>query len=226
MKNLTLCNLFYIIEQIFVNIRSKIINNPVNYFQGIRSDSVLKLKDNIAVEYFENKALVLNLNSRILLELDIKESWVLSQIISNFSLKQLTENYINKFSMLIDKGIKDVMLICGKFWDQQLLCPVKNTLKGVFMDNTYYIQNPDVNIREEDEDGALLFNPDMDQVQLVSKTGFYIWKLCAKEHSVTDIVNAFKNDYDEVPEQEVIADVEEFINKMAGAGFLGTVDKS
>ena len=65
--------------------------------------------------------------------------------------------------------------------------------------------------REEDEDGALLFNPDMDQVQLASKTGFYIWKLCAKECTVSDIINAFENDYDDVPEQEVILVVEDFI---------------
>ena len=192
----------------------------------LSSDVVLKLKKHIVIEYFDEGALVLNLNNRAITEFDTRESWLLKQINGQRSLQQVVEKFADQFSLTPDQGLEKSIKICFNFWSKYLLYAVKGKLKGVFMDNTYYIQNPDVNIREEDEDGALLFNPDTDQVQLVSRTGFYIWKLCAGEHTVTEIVNAFKEDYEEVPEQEVVSDVEEFINKMVETGFLGMVDKS
>ncbi len=162
-----------------------------------------------------------------MMEFDTRESWLLSQIDGQVTLKQLVDKYADKFSTTREaKGMKDVLEICNTLWHKKILCSMTGKIEGDYMDNTYYIQNPDVNIREEDEDGALLFNPDTDQVQLTSKTGFYIWKLCAKECTVNDIVNAFKNDYDEVPGQEVISDVEEFINKMVESGFIGIIEKS
>ena len=40
----------------------------------------------------------------------------------------------------------------------------------------HYHCNPDVVLREEDESGALLFNPDTNQVKVVNATGLFIWK--------------------------------------------------
>jgi len=84
-----------------------------------------------------------------------------------------------------------------------------------------YVQNPDVNLREEDEDGALLFNPDTGRVQLLNSTGLYIWKLCADGHTTSEIIAAFRSDFDEVPEDKITADVELFISQMMDSGFIG-----
>ena len=73
-------------------------------------------------------------------------------------------------------------------------------------------------------DGALLFNPDTDRVQLLNNTGLYIWKLCTDGCTAREIVAAFKADFDEVPEDEVMADVEEFINQMLDSGFIGILE--
>ena len=40
------------------------------------------------------------------------------------------------------------------------------------------IRNPDVVLREEDQDGALLFNPDTNQIRVINPTGLFIWKHC------------------------------------------------
>ena len=74
-----------------------------------------------------------------------------------------------------------------------------------------YIQNPDVNIREESDSGALLFNPDTNQVQVLNRSGKYIWKMCEKGCTITDIIDAIKADFDDVPDGDVEKDVEEFI---------------
>ena len=38
-----------------------------------------------------------------------------------------------------------------------------------------YYRNPDVVIHEEDPDGALVYNPDTDQIKVINQTGFFIW---------------------------------------------------
>jgi len=40
-----------------------------------------------------------------------------------------------------------------------------------------YSQNPDVVLREE-PDGALLFNPDTNQIRVINTTGLFIWRAC------------------------------------------------
>jgi len=37
-----------------------------------------------------------------------------------------------------------------------------------------YLCNPDVVLREEDEDGGLLFNPDTNQIRVLNHTGLFI----------------------------------------------------
>lgn len=187
---------------------------------------MLKLKRNIIVEYFDKNALALNLENREVMEFNKKDSWLIAMINRHNSIEQLAEKYIDEFSIPPDQGMETIIKMCKRLWNRNILYAINSKQQGEFMNNTYYIQNPDINVREEDEDGALLFNPDTDQVRMITKTGFYIWGLCSKEHSVSDIVTAFKNDYDDVPEQEIVADVEEFINKMLDAGFLGIVDNS
>ena len=56
-----------------------------------------------------------------------------------------------------------------------------------------YIRNNDVVLREEDPDGALLFNPDTNQIRVLNKTGLFIWKLCDGKHDLSSIVKAVQD---------------------------------
>ena len=88
--------------------------------------------------------------------------------------------------------------------------------------NIDYTINPDVVLREEDLDGALLFNPDTNDVQILNSTGLFIWKLCKISQSFSSIIKAVKDSFDRVPEDKVEAEVREFIQSMTDSGFLGT----
>jgi hypothetical protein len=88
----------------------------------------------------------------------------------------------------------------------------------------WYIQNPDVVLREEDPDGGLLFNPDTNQVKVVNTTGLFIWKLCDGKHSLAAIAAALQEAFDDAPLDAVHQDVEEFINGMVATGFIGQVE--
>ncbi len=85
------------------------------------------------------------------------------------------------------------------------------------------IRNPDVVLREEDPDGALLFNPDTNQIRVINTTGFFIWKHCDGKKDMPAIVSALKKTFDGVPEAEVETQVNDFLNDMKKNGFIGNI---
>jgi hypothetical protein len=90
--------------------------------------------------------------------------------------------------------------------------------------NQRFLCNPEVVLREEDEDGGLLFNPDTNQVKIINTTGLFIWKQLIGGGTVPAIVDALQRSFEEVPQAEVLNDVQEFIQTMFRTGFVGEVE--
>ena len=87
------------------------------------------------------------------------------------------------------------------------------------------VRNPDVVLREEDPDGALLFNPDTNQIRVINTTGLFIWKHCDGKKDLPAIVAALKKAFRDVPEAEVDGQVKAFVDDMQVNGFLNTPKK-
>jgi hypothetical protein len=87
------------------------------------------------------------------------------------------------------------------------------------------IRNPDVVLREEDPDGALLFNPDTNQIRVINPTGLFIWKHCDGKKHLPAIISALKKTFANVPEAEVDGQVNAFVDDMKANGFLGVPGK-
>jgi hypothetical protein len=83
------------------------------------------------------------------------------------------------------------------------------------------IQNPEVILREVDEDGALLFNPDTNRVRVVNRTGLFIWNLCEKGLDLPSILSELREAFDQVPEAEVPDQVTGYLSEMVRSGFIG-----
>jgi hypothetical protein len=88
----------------------------------------------------------------------------------------------------------------------------------------FYQCNPDVVLREEDEDGGLLYNPDTNQVKIINTTGLFIWKQCSSQSTLPAIVAALEQSFDEIPPGAVAGDVQQFLAEMLQSGFIGTVN--
>jgi hypothetical protein len=89
---------------------------------------------------------------------------------------------------------------------------------------TRYLCNPDVVLREEDEDGGLLFNPDTSQVKVVNTTGLFIWKQFGTAAQLETVAEALLKNFEEVPIQEFRQDLNEFLEDMIQSGFIGSVE--
>lgn len=88
-------------------------------------------------------------------------------------------------------------------------------------DTTQYIVNPDVSCREEGPDGALLFNPDTDDVLVINVTGLLIWRALAEPRTLQEVADRLLEQCKNVPEGEVAQDVGEFIEQLVEKGFIG-----
>lgn len=87
--------------------------------------------------------------------------------------------------------------------------------------NKIYVQNSDIALREEDESGSLLFNPDTGEVLVINDTGRFIWDLCEESITIHAIVVEFNEAYDDLPEN-LLEDVEAYITTMTKGGFIAT----
>jgi len=86
-----------------------------------------------------------------------------------------------------------------------------------------YQVNPEVVLREEDPDGALLFNPDTNDVKVLNTSGLCIWKTCADKSSRERIIEALRENFDQVPEDQVESEVDGFLSALEQSGFINKV---
>ena len=83
--------------------------------------------------------------------------------------------------------------------------------------------NPDVSFRQEDEDGAILFNPDTDGLKVVNPTGIVIWRFLAQPHTQAEVIAHLLEAFDGAPESQVAGDAEAFIKDLVQGGFIGSL---
>ena len=63
------------------------------------------------------------------------------------------------------------------------------------------IANPFIVLREEFDDWAILFDPDMGNAFGINPTGVFIWKLLDGNHSEKDIVEKLREEAEDVPDE-------------------------
>ncbi len=84
------------------------------------------------------------------------------------------------------------------------------------------LANPLIVLRKdfEDDDWAILFDPDKGDAYGLNPVSVFIWQRLDGKHSVADILEELRTQYDEVPE-EAEAHVREFIDQLMNKGLAG-----
>lgn len=176
-------------------------------------------------------ALVLRLCDRHLFDLSPTAKCVLELCNGQNTAAQVAEKLGADFKIPTCEALTDTLELCAKLADQDIIETVNPNLNDkeafVMADSIRYIKNPDVVLREEDEDGALLFNPDTNQTQILNTTGLFIWIQCDGVHDFDEIVVAIQQKFEDdvPPAEEVTKDVREFIERMRAVGFIGTIEQ-
>ena len=86
-----------------------------------------------------------------------------------------------------------------------------------------YLANSDVSCREEGPDeGAILFNPDTDTILVINPTGLLLWRALEEQPRTQDeLVAHLLENCDDVPTDQVAADVEAFLQALQPGEFIG-----
>jgi len=85
-----------------------------------------------------------------------------------------------------------------------------------------WIANPEVVLRVESDEWALLFDPESGQVVGVNPVGAAVWKLMDGKNSPAQIAEQVKNDFTDAPES-ILEEIHTFFNSLVERGFIGKV---
>jgi hypothetical protein len=184
------------------------------------------LQKEAAIEDFEDGSLMLLCLQQKIIELNPSARRVISLMDGKRNLRQVIEKVARDHKLKEKDVSRDIQELVMDLGEQGAIKPlVKVTLRRrKKMDkSSSLLGNPDVSLREED-DGALLFNADTNALLVINPIGLVIWKF-TKVHPRTraDIVAHLKEACEDVPSEQVEADVDKFIVELQSKGFIGEV---
>jgi Coenzyme PQQ synthesis protein D (PqqD) len=193
---------------------------------------VFRLGPAIAIQGFEEGALLLRLGDRHVFELNPVAQFILAQTDGLRSTGQIAAIVAQAFGIPEQEAVRDILDLYSELIGRELIELAEpdqhhkeyQPVEGSSDKAVRYIRNPDVVLREEGTDGGLFFNPDTSQVKVVNFSGLFIWQQCDGTHDLVELVTALQEAFDEIPADRVVQDVEDFVADMVEAGFIGTME--
>ena len=80
--------------------------------------------------------------------------------------------------------------------------------------------NPMVVLREEFDDWALLFDPDVNEIYVADPVSVFIWKHLDGNHTAGDILEELRRNCDDVP-KDALSHIDGFIQDLEKKGLAG-----
>lgn len=83
------------------------------------------------------------------------------------------------------------------------------------------IPGPQISLREEFDDWALLFNPDSGQAVGLTPSGVTIWKSMKEGKDLNGIIATFQDEYEDLPE-DLQLEIKQFCDEIVRLGYAQT----
>lgn len=200
----------------------------------IAADTVFSLSPQVVLEGFEEGALLLRLKDYHLFELNATAYFILARTDGQRTAAQIASALAEAFEIPEAEGLADTLALYEHLARQGVVEAVKPpsgkeeniAVEETMSPSVRYMRNPDVVLREEDEDGGLLFNPDTGQVKLVNPTGLFIWRQCDGSRNLEEIASALREAFEGAPQDRLVEDVRDFLKGMVDTGFIGIVEET
>jgi hypothetical protein len=185
------------------------------------------LRDEVAIEDFEEGSLVLLCEQLRLVQLNPTARDVVGQLDGQHSVRQVAQAVAAAHGQPLEPVLADLVELLADLERQGVVerCSedVNRERGGRMGESKRYLVNPDVSCREEGPEGALLFNPDTDGTTVLNATGLLIWEALAEPRTGEQLVSCLMEACDEVPADQVGGDVDEFLRMLLPGGFVGEV---
>lgn len=183
------------------------------------------LKDEVAIEDFDDEALLLHCQKNRMLQLSGLGRDILARLNGERTISHIAEEIAFEYERSLNEVLLDVRELLAHLEAEDMVKPlITFSMRGSRkMSNTQYLANPDVSCREEGPDGALLFNPDTDAVLVINPTGLVIWQALEQARTKDDIITNLMERCEDVPSDQAATDVNEFIEILESGGFIGKI---
>ena len=196
-------------------------------FLGLDEKLKLKISDEVAIEEFDNKSLVFLAEQLRLIEVNETARRIIENVDGRFNMQEVVKATEKNLKIESDAFYSEgIELIYSLISDGVLIPSVKINLNGEInmSENNKFMANPDVSCRVEDEDGAILFNPDNDSTQVINSIGLDIWRSVGKlPRTLSEVVSHIRDIYTDAPEDNVEKDVNDFVMDLHAKGFIGEI---
>lgn len=189
-------------------------------------DTRYVLKQSVAIEDFDEESLIFLAEERRLVKINSVTRDILHRLDGNLTVVDIINNMASDYEMPFDVLKPDVVNILSDLAAQSIVKDLNRLTKIKdynHMDDTKYTINQDVSCRIEEPEGAILFNPETDAVQAINPTGLAIWEALTYPKKKHEVVEYLLDVCEDVPEEQVVEDVEAFVEKLKSAGFIGEV---
>lgn len=184
------------------------------------------LKPSVAIEDFDGESLIFLPEERRLIKINSVARDILKRLNGKRTISAIANELALAYMEPFDLLLNDMIAILSDLAAQSIVKDL-NRLTRIkdFQDmkNTKYSVNHDVSCRIEEPEGAVLFNPETDAVQVINPTGLAIWQALEFPKTKQEIVEYLLDVCEDVPEDQVVQDVEEFIERLNSAGFIGEI---
>jgi len=189
-------------------------------------DARYVLRPSVAIEDFDEESLIFLAEARRLIKINAVARDILNRLDGKRTVRDLLQKMALDYEMPFDSLKEDVVSVLVELAGQRVIRDLNrlSKLEGYkAMEDTKYTINHDVSCRIEEPEGAILFNPETDAVQAINPTGLAIWEALGYPRNKKEIVEYLLDVCEDVPEEQVVQDVEEFVEKLKSAGFIGEV---
>jgi hypothetical protein len=186
------------------------------------------MRHDVAAKRFDDGILVFQAADASMLKVNDLAYELLNALDGNTTVAAITQQIASRHETPIELVKADILAIIADFEAKRIIkrCVILPFKKGstCMASDVKYLCNPDVSLRIEDDDGAILFCPDTVATQIINPIGLEIWESLSTPHTKAEIVAHLIEVCEGAPEDEIADDVNAFISRLYSTGFIGKVD--
>lgn len=185
------------------------------------------VRDEVGIEDFENRSLVLLCDVLRLREIDGRSREVLGLLDGERTMRDVASALAARCGEPVEAVLTPLSEAVLQMERQGIVRRKVNWIqeRPTQMNEATYLVNPDVSFRQEDDDGGILFNPDTDALELVNPTAAVIWTFLAAPRTQAEVVEHLCEVCVGAIRAQVEKDVAEFFESFLKKGFIGVVEE-
>jgi len=185
-------------------------------------------QDEVAIEDFDDGSLIFLARQKRLIEINHAARDLLRLFNGKRSLRQVIAKIVRDHKAKNSRVRKDIQELIADLGEKGVVKPlVKLRRRRKKIDKSAsLLANPKISLREE-EGGAILFNIETDDLQVINPIGLLVIKFIqVHPRTRSDISKHLLNTCKSVPADQVEKDVDGFVTKLQGRGFIKEVENN